>query len=429
MSRINTVTMIEEFLHYLWRFRLLDPKLETVAGEPVTVIQPGEHNRDAGPDFINARVRIGSTTWAGNVEIHVQASDWYRHGHQEDPAYENVVLHVVMNNDLKGKERELLKIPQVEIRDRFPLSIYERYEYFLNNHQRIPCENLIRGLDPFVFGHWADALVSERLEGKCLRFRRSLESSRFDWDETFYRQLAYAFGFRINSLAFEQLARSLPYRLLLRHQGNLFQLEALVFGQAGLLDQAFTGEYPRLLSQEYHFLRQKYSLTPVNPTLWKFLRLRPSNFPTLRLAQFAGLLHRTGKLLDTFLQADNAATLAEMLMVQASEYWNDHYIFDRDSPHRHKLLGLSSVHLLILNLVAPFLFYYGEEKGIEPYKEKGLQLLGELPGENNSVIALFRELGLPVSQASQTQALIQMKSRYCDRKKCLECRIGKALLS
>ncbi len=421
--------MIEEFLHYIWKFRLLDPEMETSAGEAVSVIHPGEHNHDSGPDFMNARIRIGGTTWAGNVVIHVQASDWYRHGHQEDRSYDNVILHVVLNNDLNDMEKERMRIPLMEIREKFPLSIYERYEYFLNNHSWIPCQNLIRNLDPFRFGEWAPALVTERLEEKNDRFRKCLEACRFDWDEAFYRQLARAFGFRINSFGFEMLSTSLSFRILLRHRENLFQVESLLFGQAGMLDQKFSGEYPKLLSQEYHFLRQKYSLTPINPTVWKFLRLRPPNFPTLRIAQLAMLIHRHGKLLDRFLQAGEMAEMLEVLTVPASEYWNEHFVFDKESAHRHKIMGLSSVHLLILNLVIPFLFYYGEEKGIEAYKEKGLKQLEELPGEINSDIVRFKELGMPTGQALETQALMQLKTRYCYKKRCLDCRIGKILLS
>jgi hypothetical protein len=421
--------MTEDFLHYLWKFRLLEGPMCTVSGDHIAVFHPGEHNRDAGPDFLNARLRIGDTTWAGNVEMHMRSSDWIRHNHQTDRAYDNVILHVVLEDDLEKPNGSLQRIPVLEIREQVPVSVYERYEDLLHNRNWIPCERLIGGLDPFCFGQWSQALVVERLEEKSRRFRQILESCRYDWDEAFFRHLARAFGFRINSVPFESLARSTPFRILLRHRDNLFQLESLLFGQAGMLEQDFTGKYPKQLKQEYRFLREKYSLSPVEGSLWKFLRLRPSNFPTIRIAQLAMLLHRFGKLTDLIIQEETLAGLLEKLTVPVTDYWFDHYVFDKPSRHRHKMMGHSSVQLLVLNLAIPFLFHYGDEKGIPAYREKGLQLLEELPGEVNAETIRFAGLGLPVSRADQTQALLQLKNKYCNRKRCLECRIGKELLT
>jgi hypothetical protein len=421
--------MNEEFLHYLWKYRLLDPELFTVSGEPLVVLHPGEHNTDGGPDFFNARVKINGTTWAGNVEIHVRASDWYRHRHQHDPAYDNVILHTVFENDVEVTRNSDEKIPAIVMKGHFPAYIYERYRDFQENRQWIPCEPTIKSVDPFIFEQWIPSLAVERIEEKILVLRRSLEASRFDWDETFYRNLARSFGFRINAQPFELLARSLPWKLLQKHRTNLFQLEALLFGQAGMLETDFPEDYPRLLRQEYLFLKEKYNLTGIPLSLWKFLRLRPSNFPAVRIAQFASLIHKELNIYQSVLESHDPRQIACLFEVQASAYWDTHFIFGKWSASKPKILGITSIRLLIVNLVAPFLFLYGEVKALPPFKEKGLTVLEMLPPESNADIDCWKAIGVPAPDALHTQALLHLKSHYCDKKRCLECRIGAQLLT
>jgi hypothetical protein len=421
--------MTEEFLHYLWKYRLLDPELSTVSGEPLVVLQPGEHNTDGGPDFFNARLKINGTTWAGNVEIHLKASAWYKHRHQHDPSYDNVILHTVFENDMDVKRRSEEKIPTLVLKGRFPGYIYERYRDFQENLSWIPCEQAIGRLDPFIFEQWIPALAVEKMEEKIILLKRSLEASKFDWEETFYRNLARSFGFRINAQPFELLARSLPWKLLQKHRDNLFQLEALLFGQAGMLDQDFSEEYPRLLQQEYHFLKEKYNLEGIPGSLWKFLRLRPSNFPAIRIAQFASLIHLTKDLYPAMLECRDPREIARLFEVQASGYWDTHFLFGRCSVLKTKILGIASIRLLTVNLVAPFLFLYGEVKALQSYKEKGLALLELLPPESNADISRWMGIGVPAPDALHTQALLHLKSRFCDKKRCLECRIGNQLLT
>lgn len=421
--------MNEEFLHYLWKYRLLDPELRTVTGEPVVILHPGEHNRDGGPDFFNARVKINGTTWAGNVEIHVKASAWYKHRHQNDPAYDNVILHTVYENDVEVTRRSDEKIPTLVMEGHFPEYIYERYRDFQENQNWIPCQAVIGSADPFVFEQWIPALAVERLEEKTIFLKRSLEASKYDWEESFYRNLARAFGFRINAQPFELLARSLPWKLLQKHRDSLFQLEALLFGQAGMLDQDFQEEHPRLLKQEYLFLKQKYSLQPIPVSVWKFLRLRPSNFPAIRIAQLACLIYRSEDIFRMVLESRDPGEMNKLFSVKASAYWDTHFLFGKWSVPKPKVLGTSSARLLIVNLVAPFLFLYGEIKALPAFKEKGLAILELLPPESNSDLEHWLEIGIPAPDALHTQALLHLKSRFCDKKRCLECRVGNQLLS
>jgi hypothetical protein len=420
--------MTEEFIHYLWQFRLLKPGLNTADGEPLTVLHPGNANRDGGPDFFNSRIRIGDTVWAGNVEIHINASDWFRHKHHKDKAYDNVILHVVYTNDLQVFDRNQKRIPTVSVKGCFDDAIYDRYKGFLGNHLWVPCEQLIRSIPDIHFDQWASALAVERLEQKTLLIRKSWEMSGYNWDETFYQNLMKAFGFKINALPFELLAKSLPLKVLLKHRDNLLQLEALLFGQARMLDRTFSEEYPGILKAEYHFLQRKYSLKPIDGGLWKFLRLRPSNFPSLRIAQLAVLFASAENLFASILELQTLKYIEELFSVKASDYWDTHFLFGKTSSARPKILGESSIRLIILNLIIPFLFFYGMEKGIADVKENGIKMLELLPGENNSDLAHWKRLGMPVTNALNTQALIQLKTQYCENKRCLVCRIGNQLL-
>ena len=271
--------MNEQFLSYLWKYRHFSQELKTEAGDPLTIIHPGEQNADSGPDFFNARLRIGSTTWAGNVEIHVNASDWYRHGHHTDLAYDHAILHVVFEADRTVYHRNGEPVQTLVIRDQFPSWIFDRYQQMMLNQQWIPCMNQLLNTQDYGFGLWAPALALERLEYKSGSISQLFTRCANDWEEAFYLHIASSFGFKINSLPFELLAKSLPLKIVRRYCGNIFQLEALLFGQAGMLNQEFTDQYPRDLRQEYLFLQDKYSLNPVSAAIWKFLRLRPSNFP------------------------------------------------------------------------------------------------------------------------------------------------------
>ena len=421
--------MTEEFLHYLWKFRLVNKELQTRSGEPVTIIHPGEHNRDSGPDFLNARIRLGETVWAGNIEIHLNEYDWYRHNHHLDNAYSNVILHVVFEGNTLETTRFEERFPTVILQGQFPESIYHRYQDVLRNISRIPCEKLIQDHDLFYFGHWSSSLLVERLADKSTFWEKLLEINKFDWAETLHQGIARSFGLKINTLPFELLAKSLPLKIILKYKESPLFLESLAFGQAGMLNRDFPEEYPKSLRKEYDFLSQKHNLKPIDPSLWKFLRLRPSAFPTIRIAQWANLLQHAGQFFPTVIDCDGIESMERFFSPGTSKYWDDHFTFDKLSSFQPKRFGESSVQMLIINTVAPFIYFYGDQKGLNNYKEKALALIEEIPGENNAVINYWKTLGLPVDNALKTQALMQLRSNYCDRKRCLECRIGVRILA
>jgi len=425
----NGTIMSEEFLHFLWKFRLLNPNLQTVSGENLVILHPGEHNTDSGPDFFNSRLKLGKTTWAGNVEIHVRASDWFRHHHETDRVYDNIILHVVYESDIPIRVKEKEAFQTVVIKDQFSASILDHYELLMMNHQWIPCYNQLKNLSPQVFSLWAPALAVERLHTKSLKIKKLWENCQYDWEETLYQHLASNFGFNLNNLQFELLAKSLPLKVLKRHIDNLFQVEALLFGQAGMLEKKWLEDYPHQLFQEYEFLRQKYQLHPIQEYPWRFLRLRPSNFPTIRIAQWAAFLHKMKGHYFCILEDMEIEKILEKISVCASDYWNHHYCFDRPSAFQTKVLGAQSAQLIMINGLIPFMYFLGEEKSAPEIKERSLNFLQQMAPEKNSITNHWNQAGVKGENALQTQALLELKQSFCDRKYCLKCRIGIKILA
>jgi len=423
------INMRESFLHFLWRWRRFDHQnLCTAQGQALEILYPGEWNTDAGPDFFNARIRLGDTTWAGNVEIHLRSSEWLVHGHQNDRAYDNVVLHVVLEDDQPVTHASGERIPCLELKGRIPARILETYQRLEHERAWIPCERFFTQTPEIVRLNWLDRLLVERLEQKTAAIAAMLEATENHWEEAFYRLLARNFGLKVNAEPFEALARSLPMSILARHKSNPGQLEALLFGQAGLLEQPLLEDYPLALAREYRFLRHKYQLTPLAAEQWKFLRLRPANFPSVRLAQFAALVHQSVHLFSSILEAGTLREMEHLFAVEPGDYWLTHFQLDKPSSKRSKMPGRDFIHLLIINTIVPFLFYYGKLKNADRYQKRALQLLEELPAESNTLLDSWMELGVPVRHAYQSQALIHLKTRYCDAKRCLECAVGNALL-
>lgn len=422
--------MKEELLHYVWRLRKFDhTDLQTTDGLPIEILHPGEHNHNAGPDFLNARIRIGDTLWAGNVEMHLRASDWNRHGHSEDPAYKNVILHVVLDADTPIHHPEKRRLPCLTLKKRIPARLAKIYRKLLHNEHWIPCQHLFHQAPELTRQLWLDRLLVERLESRIQAMRELLQKNKNDWEATGYQLLIRSFGLNVNGVAFERLAASIPHRLLLRHRDRLFQIEALLFGQSGLLEHDYTDEYPQKLQQEYDFLRKKYGLQPIEAALWKFSRMRPANFPTIRIAQLATLFYQSAHLFGKILAAQSIAEVEHMFALKLSNYWQDHYTFDKASARRHKSLGHSTIHLLVINTIAPLLFLYGKEKGDEQFKDRALRFLEDIKPEKNATIDQWKQLGLHPQSAYHTQALLQLKKYYCDEKKCLQCAIGHTILS
>jgi hypothetical protein len=422
---IKTCLMREDFLHFVWRLgRFQQQDLHTTNGQSIEIIEAGTHNTHAGPDFLNARLRIDGILWAGNVEMHLRSSEWVAHGHQQDPAYENVILHVVLDEDAHITYPSGQQIPCLNLRPYLPPGLAKKYLRLLHSENWIPCRQQLYTVPTVTRSLWLDRMLVERLESRTAALAVRLQQNQGDWETTFYQQLAWGFGLSVNADPFLMLAESLPLNILLRHQDKLPQLEALLFGQAGMLEGELTEAYPQHLQREYRFLRQKYKLQPLPATVWKYLRMRPANFPTVRIAQFATLLFRTGQLLSKMLVAQNLKEIENAFVVELSNYWRTHYRFGKKSKANGKALGRHRIHLLVSNIVAPFLFFYGQQQDNQKYKDRALQLYEELPAERNHVLEHWQELGMEVKRAADSQALLQLKKHYCDQKRCLSCALG-----
>ncbi|HEY0897715.1 MAG TPA: DUF2851 family protein [Sphingobacteriaceae bacterium] len=421
----------EDFLHYLWKFRLFNQSaLLTIGGEELKILNVGRHNKNAGPDFENAQIRIGDTLWAGSVEIHINSSDWQKHHHDRDAAYENVILHVVYHHDQDQFRRDGSQIPVLELKELIPEGLSTRYQELMLNMNWIACQAKIATVDPLHTSNWLSRVLVERLEEKSKAVQSLLEEFKGSWDDAFYVILARNFGFKLNAVPFEMLARSLSRQILDRHKSNPLQIEALIFGQAGFLHDTFVEQYPNQLRSEYVFLKNKYELEPLDRYLWKFLRSRPQNFPTVRLAQFAALINRSSRLFSKVLEARDSGVLMELFSnLPVHPYWTDHYRFGVTSkPYPHQM-GTTSVQNILINTVALFLFMYGRNMGRNSFVNKAVHLLESLPLEHNQVIERFKETGIEMKGAFSSQALLQLKKAYCDEKQCLNCGIGTKLLS
>lgn len=420
---------MEQLLHYLWKYRLYRPSgLTTTQGDTLEIIDPGLENTDAGPDFFNAKIRINGTVWAGSVEIHQKASDWLAHGHSADKAYGNVILHVVETDDGTVFRQNGEAIPQLVLP--IPEQVIDNMEWLLTRDSPVACLERLPAIDPVFRLQWMDALLAERLERKTDDILRWLDLYQKDWNEVFYILLCRNFGFGVNSDAFERLARSLPLKCILKQRPSASQVEALFLGQAGLLNDSNGNRhhYYRLLQQEYSFLRKKYGLEPLEPHIFRNLRLRPDATPHIKLVELAAIWIRHDTLFSSVLSARTPRELKDFFRVPASAFWDTHYNFLRPSPHKKKQLGENALNMLLINTVVPLMFAYGLYHRMDEHKARALRLLASIPPEQNSIISLFSQVGMKPRNAGDTQALIQLKRNYCEQKKCLYCRLGFQLL-
>jgi hypothetical protein len=420
---------METLLHYVWKHKLYESgNFRTIDGVPFEIIDPGIYNTHAGPDFFNAKIKIGGKVWAGNIEIHTRSSDWYKHQHEKDKAYNSVVLHVVESLDepeIRDASGRL--IPQWIMK--IPYRVGVNYLFLLNSDFAIPCLDNIRKIPEIYLTDWKNALLIERLERKTNTLLHLLQDYQDDWNEVFYITLARNFGFGINNDAFERLAKSLPLKIILKHQESAIQTEALFLGQAGLLeDENIQDEYFISLRKEYRFLQKKYDLKSLDSHIFKSLRIRPNNFPHIKIMQLAGIIRKKQGLFSEILEISDKEKFNALFTSETGEYWLTHYHFEKTSVKRIKKLGLSAIHLLIINAVVPLFFAYGKKKNSEIYIEKALRLLESIPPESNHIITLFSRSGVQIQNAGDTQALIQLKREYCEQKKCIYCRIGHKLL-
>jgi hypothetical protein len=421
--------MDEELLQFIWKFGLFDKaNARTSAGERVEVQSPGMQNSDAGPDFSNARLTIGGVQWAGSVEVHLRASDWKRHSHHDNRAYDSVILHVVQHNDcapVRTSQGAAIPVYEVQLEQ----ALASRYRQLMASQSFAPCRPLLGGVERFKLRLFLTRLAVERMEQRSARVAELLAASGNSWEEVFRRMLFRAFGFGVNAQPFEQLAQKIPAGCIGRHGDSLLQLEALLLGQAGLLGSQPQDEYHRRLLQEYSLLRAKFSLSPMEPHVWKFLRMRPANFPTVRLAQLAALLNANGKLAAKALEAKTLQDCTAIFSVAPSEYWDTHYMPGKASGFRKKSLGEKSVERIAANVVAPLLFAYGKSRSQEALCEAAVELLEQIAPEQNAQIEGWKSMGVKPQNMFESQALLHLKQAYCNPKKCLQCTIGREILN
>ncbi len=421
--------MKEDFLKFVWQQSIFNTSnLVTTKGEAVEIINKGFLNSDAGPDFLNAKIKIGEQLWAGNVELHVNSSLWEVHNHQSDRAYNNVILHVVFEDDKLITNQKGNTIPTIELKGLIPKHIYENYIELLESKQWIPCENLVQNDDLKNIKLWYESLIIERIEDKSISIEKRLIETKFNWEQVLFEEIAKCLGLKQNVLPFELMTKSIDFNKILTHSNQLMQLEAILFGQAGFLNDKINDDYYQSLQKEYQFLKQKFNLTSIDSSLWKFLRLRPANFPTVRLAQLASLIYTHKRIFATILNANKLNEIYKIFNVGTSEYWKTHYHFSKNSPQKIKSIGKSKIDIIIINAITPMIFLYAKHKNEENLIEKVLDWLSKTKPENNSVVNKWKSLNLPIENAVDSQALLQLKNNYCNFKLCLDCRIGKNIL-
>lgn len=416
----------EDFCSFVWQYkRFYTRDLISTDGESVEVLRVGTKNDDSGPDFFNAKIKIGKTTWAGNVEIHVLSSDWQRHKHQHDKAYDNVILHVVYKADKDVFNSKGRKIPQLELTPYLDSGLISKYENLLHSKSNIACSSLVKdAISPSEWVIWLQNTAAKRIETKVLDIEQLYQAFEKDSEQTLFALLLKNFGFKVNGDAFLLLSKHLPYKIIKKHKGNLLQIEALLFGAAGMLHEEAKDEYFSQLKKEWTFLKGKYSLSEIEKHLWRFSKTRPVNFPTVRLAQLSSLLNRIGLLENWMEQSDKKTFLKELSIINPSEYWETHYQFSQPSKKKSKHIGEQTSSLLLINTIAPWLFFLSNKKRGSGYKERAISLLESVKPEQNFVVKSWENIGFRASNALDTQGLIELNKNYCSPKKCLSCTLG-----
>lgn len=414
---------MEQLLHYVWKHKIFPLKeLKTTTGQQVEVIDTGLANTDAGPDFFNAKLKLDGVLWIGNIEIHERSSDWFKHGHHADAGYNSVILHIASEIDTEISRSNGERIPQIQLI--CPEAVRTNYKELLETDSYPPLLPHHSFTPPFTAHSWMTALQMERFEQKATLLNERLKRCQGNWEDAFFITLARNFGFGLNGDAFETWAHRLPFRAVDKHRNDLFQIEAIFFGQAGILEDSDGDGYYLRLKKEYTYLQHKFGLIPMDASLWRFLRLRPANFPHIRIAQLACLYHRAYGLLSRIMETETLQGVRDILKGGTSEYWLTHYTFGGSSPSRPKTLSNTSLDLLIINTVVTFLYAYGLHKGNRVLCARAGSFLEELKAENNYITRMWEQCGMKASNAADSQALIQLKKEYCDKKKCLYCRIG-----
>jgi hypothetical protein len=423
--------MHESFIHYLWQMQYFDKQeLKTTDGETIEVFTPGTLNADAGPDFSNARVKIGGISWVGTVEVHINSSMWFEHRHDVDGAYDNVILHVVWKHDSEIVRADNTRIPTLEIGNRVDPMLLKSYRQLASSSFAIPCKRSLPAVSDIVRLSMLDKALLLRLERKAAEVLTLYRQNDNDWDETFYQLLARNFGFKLNAEPFFHLARSLPQKLLRKHGDQPEQVEALLFGQAGYLEKSKGDDYYLRLKREHRTLAHKYSIleTRMSRSQWKFLRLRPANFPTLRLAQFAALIQARQNIFSEVIASESLKSFVGIFSVPPSSYWFDHYQFGKRSTRATHEFGVSSIENLLINTVCPVMAAFGRHNDNQDHVDRAIQLLQEISPEENRITRSWTDIGLVARSSFDSQALIELYNNFCQRNNCLNCNIGASLV-
>lgn len=415
--------MTEQLLQFIWQFQYFNKdSLESTEREVLQIIHPGNFNTNQGPDFTNAKIKIGKTLWAGSVELHIKTSDWIKHQHTSDKNYKNVILHVVYEDDIHDNA-----IPTLELQTRISRSLLSRYGEFMSSQAFIPCEKIINTVPKITLEVWKDRLIAERLTRKSEIIFEYLNQNNQHWEESFWWLLAKNFGSKVNGEAFEAVAKSIPVNILGKHKNSLQQIECLLLGQAGFLNETFSDPYAVMLQKEYRFLKMKYKLNEINMPV-HFLRMRPGNFPTVRLAQLAALIQNSVHLFSKIIEEESLADVKGFFKTDANDFWNYHYKLDDASIYKRKTIGASTIENIIINTVVPIVFVYGSTHQNQKLKDKAIQWLSETRSEKNNILKRFENIGIENKTAFDSQALLELKNQYCNFKKCLSCGIGNTLL-
>ena len=416
--------MTERLLQYIWQYKYFNSsELRTTQDQYLQIIHAGIHNSNQGPDFLDAKIRIDQTIWAGSIELHTNSSEWKTHNHDADENYRNVILHVVWKEDQDLQ----LPFPTLELRDRVPNFLLNRYEELMQSPLFIPCQQHIKNVNQITITSWKERLLIERLQSRALHIELLLKKNNQHWEEVFWWLLASNFGLKVNSESFEKIAMSLPINILGRHKSQLHQVEALLFGQAGLLDKKFNDAYPNMLRKEYQFLQKKYGLQKTHFPLL-FLRMRPANFPTIRLAQLAALINESHHLFSVIKETETLSEVEKLLFVTANDYWHYHYRLDEQTAFSKKKLGRQMVDNILINTIIPIVYAYGYFNNSEHYKNKAVGWMEQVHAEKNGITKGFEMLGIENKNAFDSQSLIRLKNDYCNYKKCLQCAIGNNIL-
>ncbi len=422
--------MQEDFLHYIWKHKKIDvTNLKTTSGAVITILSVGQHNVNAGPDFFNTQLKIDNQLWAGNLEIHIKSSDWFLHNHEQDKAYNNVILHVVWEHDTNVYRKNNTVIPTLELKKYVSKTALNNYQQLFSKTEKwINCEQAFAGIDNFMLQNWLERLYVERLERKAESINQLLKTSKNDWESVLFKMLAKNFGLKVNADAFSSMASTIDFSIVRKLQSNQTSLEALFFGQANLLSADVQEPYFQSLIKAYLFLKQKFGLSNKNIVPIQFFRLRPLNFPTIRLSQLASLYNKEQNLFSKINDIQNIKGFYTLFSIKTSVFWESHYTFDKRSKTSKKKLSKSFIDLLMINTIIPVKFAYARYQG-KPIEEDIITLMQQIASEKNSIIDAFNSLKKVSISALQSQGLLQLKNEYCNKNKCLQCVIGNSLLT